>query len=241
MAYNSVLKTTSEVILAKKRLKEMNLFPHHGVEKCWDTCKIIEFINMGDRQSAILDVGCNGSPILVMLNRLGFTKLYGCDFVLKPKYNPTLMRIVCQFYKREYLPVLEMYHSNAYNLSVQNLQKTNYADNMFEYVTSLSVIEHGVNIENYFREMARVLKKGGCLLTSTDYWPEKITNTKAIISNERPDNVFSRSEIESAVKIAEKYRLKLTEPIDYSYEEKVASWKKTGLKFTFIFFTLRKE
>ncbi len=51
---------------------------------------------------------------------------------------------------------------------------------MFDYITSLSVIEHGVNIENYFKEMNRVLKKGGMLLTSTDYWYDKINNSAKV-------------------------------------------------------------
>jgi ubiquinone/menaquinone biosynthesis C-methylase UbiE len=180
-----------------------------------------------------------------MLKRLGFTNLYGCDFVVKPRYNPTLVKMVVnmvyRFYKSEYLPIVQMYYDNMFNLSIQNLEKTSYHDNIFDYVTSVSVIEHGVNISEYFREMSRVLKKGGCLLTSTDYWPEKITNTNDLITNEKLDNVFCRSEIESMVEIAEKYGLRLIEPIDYIYEEKLVSWEKTGLDYTFIFFGMRKE
>jgi SAM-dependent methyltransferase len=180
-----------------------------------------------------------------MLKRLGFTNLYGCDFVVKPRYNPTLVKMVVnmvyRFYKREYLPIVQMYYDNMFNLSIQNLEKTSYHDNIFDYVTSVSVIEHGVNIREYFREMSRVLKKGGCLLTSTDYWPDKITITNGMIPNEKPDNVFCKSEIESMVEIADKYGLRLIEPIDYIYEQKLVSWKKTGLDYTFIFFGMRKE
>ena len=56
---------------------------------------------------------------------------------------------------------------------------------MFDYVTSLSVIEHGVNIEKYFREMSRIIKSNGYLLTSTDYWPDKLVNNKNVLSKER--------------------------------------------------------
>ena len=237
---NSVLKTSLEIDLAKKRLKELNLFPHHGSEKSWDTFKVIEFIKAADKNSFILDVGCNGSPILPMLKILHFRNLYGCDFVLKPKYNATFMKIACRLYKKEYLPIVQMYHDDALNLSIQNLEETHYSDHMFDYITSLSVIEHGVNSDKYFKEMARILKKGGYLLTSTDYWPEKIANKKTIISKVNPDNVFSRSEVESMVRIADNYGLRLIEPIDYTYEDRVVSWKKTGLKYTFIFFVMKK-
>jgi len=69
---------------------------------------------------------------------------------------------------------------------------------MFDYITSLSVIEHGVNIQNYFKEMNRILKKGGVLLTSSDYWPDKLVN-KIIDKDIRKmsrNNVFSKEEIE---------------------------------------------
>jgi ubiquinone/menaquinone biosynthesis C-methylase UbiE len=62
-----------------------------------------------------------------------------------------------------------MYSDKSYQLSIRNLEDTKFNDQMFDYVTSLSVIEHGVNIEKYFREMSRIIKSNGYLLTSTDY------------------------------------------------------------------------
>jgi ubiquinone/menaquinone biosynthesis C-methylase UbiE len=104
----------------------------------------------------------------------------------------------------------------------------------------LSVIEHGVDIEKYFIEMNRILKKGGFLLTSTDYWPEKTINTKCVLSKGTPDKVFDRNEIEYATTIAEKSGLKLIEPIDYTHVDRVVHWKETGLDYTFIFFAMKK-
>ena len=71
---------------------------------------------------------------------------------------------------------------------------------MFDFITSLSVIEHGVNIQNYFKEMNRILKKDGILLTSTDYWPDKIVNGVKTKYNPKhnPDNIFSMEEIETS-------------------------------------------
>ena len=134
-----------------------------------------------------------------------------------------------------------MYSDKSYQLSIRNIEDTKYRDQMFDYVTSLSVIEHGVNIEKYFREMSRIIKGNGYLLTSTDYWPHKLVNTKNILSKSTPDNIFSRDEIENLVEIAEKSGLKLIEPIDFEYKEKVVRWDSIGLDFTFIFFAMRKE
>jgi hypothetical protein len=83
MAYNSVLKTISEVIEAEQGLQNLKLFRHHSRIKSWDTYKMIKMISGANRESFVLDVGCYESPILPMLKRLGFINLYGCDLVLK--------------------------------------------------------------------------------------------------------------------------------------------------------------
>ena len=238
MTYNSVLKNLSEVNYAINNLHSLGLFAHPDKVKSWDTYKMVKIISEGDRSSFILDVGCNGSPILSILKRLGFKNLYGCDLFLK-KIPSSFTEIVYPLYR----PIIEMYEDKTFNISIQNLEKTNFQDKMFDYITSLSVIEHGVNIQNYFKEMNRIMKKGGILLTSTDYWPDKILNIIKTKHNHRndPDNVFSKEEIEKDVlKAAELNDLILTEPIDFSFENKVVHYNVTGLDYTFIFFALKK-
>jgi SAM-dependent methyltransferase len=245
MVSNSVLKYSSEVEEAVDHLRSLGLYPHHNRVKSWDVSKMINIINKGSRNSFVLDVGCNGSPILPMLRRLGFRNLYGCDLSL-PKYPPLLLKIVCSFYKRNYKPIIEMYENKIYHISIQDLERTNFQNNMFDYITSLSVIEHGINLQNYFKEMNRILKEGGILLTSTDYWPDKVVNKKTNkFSNPKTvhsDNIFSKKEIEeSVVKVAEQNGFVLTEPIDFAYQDKVIHWNASGLDYTFIFFTLKKN
>ena len=237
MVYNSVLKNKFEVIDAEQGLSNLKLFRHHWPYKSWDTYKMIKIISDADRQSFVLDVGCYESPILPMLKRLGFINLYGCDLFLQPDLNSKFVRTV---HHAEYKPIAEMYCDNSYKLTIQNLKDTTYSDQMFDYVTFLYVIEHGVSIEKYFIEMSRILKKYGYLLTSTDYWPEKIFNGKNVLSKGPPDNIFSRVEIENAVRLAEKSGLRLVEPIDFEYEDKVVHWNETGLDYTFIFFAMEK-
>jgi SAM-dependent methyltransferase len=215
---------------------------------------MIKIISGAKRESFVLDVGCYESPILPMLKRLGFIDLYGCDLVLKSSDRKSTFFTTTTTttnnnnnnsssfeYHEDYEPIAEMYSDKSYQLSIRNLENTNYRDQMFDYVTSLSVIEHGVNIEKYFREMSRIIKSNGYLLTSTDYWPQKLVNNKNVLSNGTPDNIFSREEIENLVEIAEKNGLKLIEPIDFEYKEKVVRWNSIGLDFTFIFFAMRKE
>jgi 2-polyprenyl-3-methyl-5-hydroxy-6-metoxy-1,4-benzoquinol methylase len=229
------------VIEAERGLQELRLFKHHWPIKSWDTYKMIKIISGAKRESFVLDVGCYESPILPMLKRLGFFNLYGCDLVLKSDSNSKLTDMSSFVYHEDYEPIAEMYNDKSYQLSIRNLEDTNYSDQMFDYVTSLSVIEHGINIEKYFREMSRIIKNNGYLLTSTDYWPDKLVNYKNVLSKGTPDNIFSRDEIENLVAIAEKSGLKLIEPIDFEYKDKVVRWNSIGLDFTFIFFAMRKE
>jgi SAM-dependent methyltransferase len=242
--HNSVLMKRSEVDQSIAYLRSLHLFPHHNRVKSWDTSKMINIINRSDRSSLILDVGCDGSPILPMLKRLGFVNLYGCDLLLTPKYPLGLMKLVYSFYKREYKPIIELYDGNTFNISIQDLERTQYQDNMFDYITSLSVIEHGINLQNYFREMSRIIKKNGKLLTSADYWPDKLISTAVTKDNRKnsPDIVFSREEIENKViNIAEQNGFVLTERIDFAHKEKVVRWDALGLDYTFIFFALKKS
>jgi SAM-dependent methyltransferase len=231
---------------AEHGLHKLQLFRHHSQIKSWDTYKMIKMMSSANRESFVLDVGCYESPILPMLNRLGFINLYGCDLVLKssdcnPNFTNNNNNNSSFKYHEDYEPIAKMYSDKSYHLSIRDIEDTNYSDQMFDYVTSLSVIEHGVNIERYFREMSRIIKSNGYLLTSTDYWPDKLVNNKAVLSKRTPDNIFSREEIENLVEIADKNGLKLTEPIDFEYKDKVVRWNSIGLDFTFIFFAMRKE
>ncbi|MFB5601235.1 MAG: methyltransferase domain-containing protein [Nitrososphaeraceae archaeon] len=244
MTYNSVLKNIFEVTEAERGLRKLQLFRHHSQIKSWDTYKMIKMISGANRESFVLDVGCYESPILPMLKRLGFINLYGCDLRLKSSdCNPNFTDNNNSSFKyhEDYEPIAKMYSDRSYQLSIRNLEDTKYSDEMFDYVTSLSVIEHGVNIEKYFREMSRIIKSNSYLLTSTDYWPDKIVNNKNVLSKGTPDNIFSRDEIENLVEIAVKNGLKLIEPIDFEYKDKVVRWNSIGLDFTFIFFAMRKE
>jgi SAM-dependent methyltransferase len=41
----------------------------------------------------------------------------------------------------------------------------------FDFVTCLSVIEHGVNLDKFVFEMTRVLRRGGKFVITFDFWP----------------------------------------------------------------------
>ena len=242
---NCVLKSKDEVDTAIKNLKKLGLPPHPHFVKSWDTYRMIDFIKSnGNQNSFVLDVGCNGSPILPFLRRLNFQNLYGCDVRLKIRSRRLYRNKVLNFLgKKEIGPVTELLQNkdNFYHLDIQDLEKTNYQDATFDFITSLSVIEHGVDKNRYFSEMKRILKPGGYLMTSTDYWPDKIETNSHVYHQIKPDIIFSKKEIEDLLLLAQKIGFSLVEPLDFDYGDKVVHWEKTGKDYTFILFCLQKN
>ena len=82
-----------------------------------------------------------------------------------------------------------------------DITATTFNDNFFDAVTCLSVIEHGVNVDSFFREMKRIEKPGGILVLSTDYWDSKI-DTGHIRAFDSEFKVFDRIELEELFSVA---------------------------------------
>jgi len=89
--------------------------------------------------------------------------------------------------------------------------------------------------------MNKILKRGGYLLTSTDYWPEKIKTNSNVYQSPKIDIIFDRKDIDNLLDIAQKNGFELFEPIDFEFNERVVNWKKTGKEYTFMFFCLKKR
>jgi len=242
---NSVLKSWNEVDEAIISLKSLELPPHPDTAKSWDTWKIINFINNNHKKdSHILDVGCNGSPILPLLRKLGFSNLYGCDVCLKIRKRRLLRRVKNKIFNEnpdQFINEMLRNRDSFYHLSVQDLEKTKYEANFFDFISSLSVLEHGVNVSNYLSEMNRILKPGGFLLTSTDYWPEKIETVSNVYDRPTQDVIFDENELKELFAQASKNGFSLYGQMNFDFQDKVVKWKKTGKEYTFVFFCLQKN
>ena len=216
---NSVLKTQKEVDRAVSQVKSLGLRVRGDLPKNWDSLATLDCVLKNTNKSArIFDAGAAlYSVILPWLFLYGYKNLVGGNYIFKKKINrgPIL-----------YEPC--------------DITKTHYENDFFDAVTCLSVIEHGVDIDSYFKEMSRILKKGGVLITSTDYH-ETPVDTKGQIAYGVPIHIFTREEIENALNISEKYGLFLTSPLDLTCDEKVVYWKQYNLRYTFLNFVLRKK
>jgi hypothetical protein len=109
--------------------------------------------------------------------------------------------------------------------------QTQFSDGYFGFISCLSVIEHGVDLDKFFAESSRILKSGGYLFISTDYWFDSV-DTRGQTAFGAPVKVFSARDIHELAKIAEKHNLHITGQIDLTCNQKVVNW--IGMDYTFI-------
>lgn len=218
---NRALQTTGEREAATRLTQLLGLPSHHDPQKNWDTLKCLSYILQScDPSLPILDVGSSiKSVILGWLTLFGFQELHACDL-------------------RE-----GKFHDTPIKFRRQDLTNTDYPDNYFQAITSISVIEHGVPLDKYLAEMSRLLRPGGLLLTSTDYWSEYIDCSGIFpYGQDMPEmKVFQPAEIEEYCRLAETAGFAVCAPLDLSTTERAVSWERVNRQYTFIFLALKKK
>ena len=230
-----VLKNWDEIGECVIKLQESGGPLHHQPQKNWDLFHMLKTIEENlDKSANILDVGVCGCPVLEALLNRGYVNLYGIDLSIgfREKFN----RIIMSALHRRDLRIL--YGHSPIKLKKGNLCQTGYPENKFDAITSLSVVEHGVEWEDYFKEMSRILKPGGYLLTTTDYWHEKI-NTNGIFTCGAPMRIFTPEEIKEGLSIAFKHGFKKIPVSLPDCDEQCVTF--SGLYYTFLLFFLQKE
>ena len=218
---NTVLKNKAEVDAAVAEAARLKLPQFSDPPKTWDTLGALhEIVSRTDTSAKILDAGAEMySRILPWLYLYGYRDLTGNNLIFDK--SKTVKR-------------------GTINYEYGDITATRFDKAHFDAITCLSVVEHGVDLEKYFAEMARIIKPGGVLVTSTDYF-EQPTDTKGLECYGTPIRVFTRADIEKAVEGAKKVGLRLTQPMDYSSQERVVTWKQFGLKYSFIIFSMIRQ
>lgn len=82
-----------------------------------------------------------------------------------------------------------------------DITRTKYPSASFDSITCLSVVEHGVDLGAWLCEMSRILKPGGILFTSTDYWETPI-DTREQTAYGAPVRIFSRADVQEILETA---------------------------------------
>lgn len=216
---NSVLKTKDEWRAARNEAVELGLKPYGDEPKNWDALAAVQYIlENTPRDAAILDAGAEiYSVILPWLYRYGYTNLTGINLVFGRPLDIGLIQ-----YK------------------YGDITSTEFKNDSFDIITCMSVIEHGVDVHAYLDEMYRILKPGGVLITSTDYF-ETSVDTEGKEAYGVPVRIFNKDDIAATIEYAKSIGFEPTGDLDYSCQEKAVTWKRLGLDYTFIIFALRKR
>jgi SAM-dependent methyltransferase len=100
----------------------------------------------------LLDIGCGGGKhIANLLQRAKSAKVFGID------YSQASVDVALKFNRKDV-------EAGKVEVRQASVEKIPYADNQFDCVTALETIYFWPNIGEAFREVARVMNKGGSFL-----------------------------------------------------------------------------
>ena len=217
--HNAVLQYHAEAARATNQVRRLGLPSNPDYEKNWDSLAALDLIlNSTGNSAEILDAGGERySMITPWLYMYGYHNLRVGNITFgKPSKRGPIRYLYC------------------------DVTQTGFESDSFDAITCLSVIEHGVDAEAYFREMSRVLKPGGFLITSTDYFEPKVEAGDREAYG-TPVRVFCKREIVELLSVAAQFGLYPTGSIDLTCKESVVEWKRLNLAYTFVVFSLRKD
>lgn len=188
---------------------------HPDKPKNWDLLVALGLIlDRTTPAGAVLEMGATQySKLLPWLYLYGYRQLEGIDLV----YEETI-------------------ESDPIRYQPMDLTKTSFADASFDAIACLSVIEHGVDLGSFIRESARLLRPGGVLVASTDYWCEPV-DTGGQEAYGVPIRILGPADL---VVLDEHARAAGLRPIVAApvggpmCAEKVVRWERFGLDYTFV-------
>jgi SAM-dependent methyltransferase len=232
-----VLKSKTDIKLARRELNQRKLSFTNPWWKCiarkpglsgtidvgdqvksWDVLKTVHFIERNmPRSASILDMGAFASELPCILHKLNYSNLVGVDL------NPDIRK---------------MPYANSVRYEVSDFMNTPFANESFDVITAISVIEHGFKSQALLRELSRLLRPGGCFVASFDYWPEKIRSEGIMIFG-MEWRIFSAQEVRIFIQEAKEYGLIPWGAIDLDSAERPVSCGERD--YTFAWLVLRKS
>ena len=227
----AVLQSEEQWLAAAREARSLRLPLHHDRPKNWDAfaaiCAVLGLAESGEERRAlrVLDAGsARYSPVLPWL------RLYG----LGPPTG-ALLGINLEFgrERRRDGVVFRFGDATATGLPAAS----------FDAVTCLSVIEHGIPIEAFLAEAARIVRPGGVLCVSTDY-DQDPPDTRGITAYGVPVRIFGPDGIRDLVAAADRAGFTLVGELDdaaLAHPQRPVHWERTCLDYTFILLTFRRR
>lgn len=215
----AVLDTVAQWRAATREVHRLRLPGHHDAAKNWDCLGALSTILSSCPSSgAVFDAGAaRYSTMLPWLRLYGFTRLVGMNLEFPRESRHGEVR---------FLP--------------GDITATPFADNSFEAITCLSVIEHGVPLQPFLAESARLLRPEGILVVSTDY-DESPPDTTGLFAYGVPVQVFSPAQIQDFVAAADRHGLTLLGDLGLHHRERTVCWQRFGLHYTYLRLAFRRR
>lgn len=216
---NRALVDRAQADAAVAEITRCGLPPHNDHPKNWDLLVALGEILARTRPAdPVLEMGApRYSRLLPWLALYEYRELVGIDLVFEEPIREGPIR---------YEPM--------------DLTATTFPDGSFAAIACLSVVEHGVDIERYLAEASRLLRPGGVLVTSTDFWCEPV-DVEGKEAYGGPVRIFGPGDLAEWVDIAARHGLDPERPLDLRCSERVVSWERMGLQYTFANLVLRRR
>ena len=224
-----VLQNWQEIGDSILTLQRAGLPAHHTAQKNWDHCLVYEMLAETSRDAMILDLGCGEGHTLSLLHSLGFKNVHGVDYGIGWRVRGRQLAAMRR--ERTIKPPFYLHRGD--------ITRTRFSDNSCDIAISISTIEHGVDLDQFLTEVHRILKPGGRLLITTDYWEDKIATNGSALAFGLPWHVFSRDEMKELLSIASTVGFKsLSNSLIPSCAQKPVRWQNAD--YTFIAIQLEK-
>ncbi len=191
---NKFLQSRADIDDATRHM-EQNGFVCSGISaKNWEIFQVIPYFRNGNW----LDMGSDGGVVLDNLVKENIQgKKVGID-----------------------LAYIESGSRNGIDYIKGDLMNVPLPDGSFDFITSLSVIEHEVDFEKFAKETARLLAKGGNLFVSFDYWaPKPVYEKRKLYKLDW--NILDDGDVLALVDELEAEGLEITGDIDWRTNEAV--------------------
>lgn len=214
-----ILSTTAEYERAVDECRRLRLPLHHDRPKNWDALgSVSTVLHEVGTDARVLDAGsARYSPVLPWLHVFGVRELVGNNL----EFTRTTTHGKVRF-------------------EPGDITATQYRDGWFDAITCMSVIEHGVPLEAFVAESARILRPGGLLVVSTDY-DQDPPDTTGKTAYGVPVKIFGPDDIRKFVELAAAEGLDLVGELKLNHEQRPVHWKRTGLRYTFIRLTFSRR
>lgn len=187
---NEFLQSRQQIDNATGALKS-NGFETHPIScKDWELFLITNALENGD----LLEMGADGSRVLHNAIKKGITGA---------KVGIDLKEVTADN------------RAEGADYFVDDLMDTKFDDEEFDTIVSQSTIEHEVDLDDFVKEVNRLLKPGGRAIVSFDYWPSKV-NTDEIRLYGLKWNILSATDVLYLVNAFKLVGINLTSEIDWS-------------------------